>query len=101
MLTRRVAAEFVSERTIKRHHHQQQLGSGARSFLFLKEQLKDIIIIINLGAGPVTTEMVHDRARAPSRQTLRVAVNEVRSRVAPRGGANLFLFSQTGISRGT
>jgi hypothetical protein len=53
----------------------------------------------NLGAGPVTTEMVHGRARAPSRQTLRVAANEVRSRVAPRGGANLFLFSQTGISK--
>ncbi len=31
------------------------------------------------------TEMVHGRARAPSRQTLRVAANEVRSRVAPRG----------------
>ena len=45
------------------------------------------------------TEMVHGRARAPSRQTLGVAANEVRSRVAPRGGANLFLFSQTGISK--
>ena len=50
--------------------------------------------------GRLGTEMVHGRARAPSRQTLRVAANEVRSRVAPRGGTNLFfLFSQTGISK--
>ena len=38
------------------------------------------------------TEMVHGRARAPSRQTLRVAANEVRSRVAPRKGADLFFY---------
>jgi hypothetical protein len=31
----------------------------------------------NLGAGPGITEMVHDPARAPSRQTMRVASNEV------------------------
>jgi len=35
----------------------------------------------------------------PSRQTRRVAANELRSRVAPRKGADLFLFSQTGISK--
>jgi hypothetical protein len=45
------------------------------------------------------TKMVHVRARAPSRQTLRVAANEVRSRVAPPKGADLFLLSQTGISK--
>ena len=45
------------------------------------------------------TEKVHDRARAPSRQTRRAAANEVQSRVAPRKGADLFLFSQTGISK--
>jgi hypothetical protein len=45
------------------------------------------------------TKMVHGRARAPSRQTLRVAANEVRSRVAPPKGADLFLLSQTGISK--
>ena len=52
-----------------------ELGSGARNH-----------------PGLITTEMVHGRARAPSRQTLRVAANEVRSRVAPRGGTNLFFF---------
>jgi hypothetical protein len=46
-----------------------------------------------------TTEKVHGRARAPSRQTRRVAANEVRSRVVPRKGAGLFLFSQTGMSQ--
>ena len=42
------------------------------------------------------TEKVHGRARAPSRQTRRVAANEARSRVAPRKGADLILFSQNG-----
>jgi hypothetical protein len=50
-------------------------------------------------AGADSTKMVHGRARAPSRQTLRVAANEVRSRVAPPKGADLFLLSQTGISK--
>jgi hypothetical protein len=40
------------------------------------------------------TEKVHGRARAPSRQTRRVSANEVRSRVAPRKGADLILFSK-------
>ena len=44
------------------------------------------------------TEMVHGRARAPSRQTLRVAANEVRMRVPPAGG-DLVLFSETAISK--
>jgi hypothetical protein len=43
--------------------------------------------------------MVHGRACAPSRQMLRVAANEVRSRVALPKGADLFLLSQTGISK--
>ena len=48
----------------------------------------------------VATEKVHGRAWAPSRQTRRVAANEVRSRAAPRKGADLsFLLSQTGISK--
>ena len=48
------------------------------------------------------TEMVLGRARAPSRQTLRVAANEVRSRVAPRGGTNLlFYFLKREFLRGT
>jgi hypothetical protein len=53
----------------------------------------------NLGAGPVTTEMVHGRARATSRQTLRVAANEVRSRVTPADRGHLVLFTETGISK--
>jgi hypothetical protein len=42
------------------------------------------------------TEMVHGRARAPSRQTRRVAANEVRSRVASRPGAGLFFIVSNG-----
>ena len=50
----------------------------------------------------INTEMVHGRARAPSRQTLRMAANEVRSRVAPRGGTNLlFYFLKREFLRGT
>jgi hypothetical protein len=45
------------------------------------------------------TEKVHGRARAPSRKTRRMAAKEVRSKIAPRKGAGLFLFSQTGISK--
>jgi hypothetical protein len=46
-----------------------------------------------------TTKMVHGRARAPSRQTLRVAANEVRSRVPPADGGRLVLFCETEISK--
>jgi hypothetical protein len=42
------------------------------------------------------TEKVHGRARAPSRQTRRVAANEVRSRVAPPKGADLFFIVSNG-----
>ena len=45
------------------------------------------------------TEKVHGRARAPSRQTLRVAANEVLSRVPPADGGLLVLFSETAISK--
>jgi hypothetical protein len=47
---------------------------------------------------PWWTKMVHGRARAPSRQTLRVAANEVRSRVPPADGGRLVLFFETEIS---
>ena len=47
------------------------------------------------------TEMVHDRARAPSRQTRRVALNEVRSRVPQLTGTVLFYFPKRQFSRGT
>jgi hypothetical protein len=47
----------------------------------------------------IRTKMVHGRVRAPSSQTLRVSANEVRSRVAPPKGTDLFLLSQTGISK--
>jgi hypothetical protein len=51
----------------------------------LEKEKKDVAI-----SGIQATEKVHGRARAPSRQTRRVAANEVRSRVAPRKGADLF-----------
>jgi hypothetical protein len=47
-----------------------------------------------------TTEMIHDRARAPSRQTRRVALNDVGRESTPTGG-QLILFSQTANSTGT
>ena len=50
------------------------------------------------GAHSRTTEKVQGRARAPSRQTLRVAANEVLSRVPPADGG-LVLFSETAISK--
>ena len=47
------------------------------------------------------TEMVHGRARAPSRQTLRVAANEVRSRVPPADAGRLvFILYAHSISIG-
>jgi hypothetical protein len=55
--------------------------------------------VANLRLTCTKTEKVHGRARAPSRQTRRVAAKEVRSRVPPRKGADLVLFSQTGISK--
>jgi len=47
------------------------------------------------------TEKVHGRARAPSRQTRRVAANEVRSRVATKRGWPLFHFLKREFLRGT
>jgi hypothetical protein len=41
------------------------------------------------------TEIVHGRARAPSRQTLRVAANEIRSRVPQLMGPPRFILSDS------
>jgi len=46
-------------------------------------------------AGRRSTEMVHGRARAPPRQTWRVAVNEVGTRMPPaREAAVFFILSK-------
>jgi hypothetical protein len=44
-------------------------------------------------------EKVHGGARAPSRQTRRVAANEVLVESTPTDGGPLDLFSQTAISK--
>jgi hypothetical protein len=54
------------------------------------------------GAGLLATEMVHGRARAPPRQTWRVAVNEGRLRVSLRSAAERppsFIFHETAFSK--
>ncbi len=66
----------------------------ARHFQLISEMSENDLKTLGHSIG--FTEMVHGRARAPSRQTLLVAANEVRSRVAPRGGTNLFFIFPNG-----
>jgi hypothetical protein len=61
----------------------------------------DVKFVTGTKRDPTFTEKVHGRARAPSRQTRRVAANEVRSKVAPRnGGWPLVIFSNGNFLEG-
>jgi hypothetical protein len=66
----------------------------ARHFQLISEMSENDLKTLGHSIG--FTETVHGRARAPSRQTLLVAANEVPSRVAPRGGTNLFFIFSNG-----
>jgi len=50
-------------------------------------------------SGDPGTEMVHGRARAPPRQTWRVAVDEGRLRVASDWRPPSFIFHETAFSK--
>jgi hypothetical protein len=76
-----------------------RLGRG-RLEQGLNVMVDAITVLLNIqstvnNANP-TTEKVHGRARAPSRQTRRVAAKEVRSRVAPRKATDLFFIVSNG-----
>ena len=59
----------------------------------------DYVVFLLLARSGESTEMVHGRARAPPRQTWRVAVDEGRLRVVSDWRPPSFIFHETAFSK--